>query len=107
VFSVVGRFLEHSRIYHFVNGGEDEYFISSADWMKRNLDSRVETLVPVLDAEVKRQLAEILEVYERDNCSAWDCQPDGRYVRRKPREGEERLSAQERFIQLANAEARD
>lgn len=107
VFSVVGRFLEHSRIYHFVNGGEDEFFISSADWMKRNLDSRVETLVPVLDAEVKRQLAEILAVYERDNCSAWDCQPDGRYVRRNPREGEERLSAQERFIQLANAEASD
>ncbi len=104
VFSVVGRFLEHSRIYHFVNGGAHEYYIGSADWMKRNLDSRVETMIPVLNAEVKRQLAEILEVYENDNSSAWDCQPDGQYIRRQPVAGQERIAVQERFIQLANAE---
>ncbi|NUO81479.1 polyphosphate kinase 1 [candidate division KSB1 bacterium] len=104
VFSVVGRFLEHSRIYHFVNGGSHEYYIGSADWMKRNLDSRVETIIPVLSTEVKQQLAEILDVYESDNSSAWDCQPDGHYVRRRPAAGQEKISVQERFIQLANAE---
>ncbi len=104
VFSVVGRFLEHSRIYHFVNGGAHEYYIGSADWMKRNLDGRVETIIPALHPQVQRQLAEILEVYERDNSTAWDCQPDGHYVRRQPVAGQEKISVQERFIQLANEE---
>lgn len=104
VFSVVGRFLEHSRIYHFVNGGNHEYYIGSADWMKRNLDSRVETIIPALHPQVQRQLAEILEVYERDNSTAWDCRSDGHYVRRRPVAGQEKISAQERFIQLANEE---
>lgn len=104
VFSVVGRFLEHSRIYHFVNGGAHEYYIGSADWMKRNLDGRVETIVPVLNAEVQQQLASIWEVYEKDNSSAWDCQPDGHYIRRRVIAGQERISAHERFIQRASEE---
>lgn len=102
VFSVVGRFLEHSRIYHFVNGGAHEYYIGSADWMKRNLDGRVETIIPVLNEEVRRQLANIWEVYEKDNSSAWDCQPDGHYIRRRPIAGQEKNSVQEKLIQLAN-----
>ena len=60
VVSVVGQFLEHSRVYHFVNGGKPEWYLGSADWMKRNLDRRVETILVVGDEAVKRQLDEIL-----------------------------------------------
>jgi len=95
LFSVVGRFLEHSRIFRFVNGGSREYFIGSADWMKRNLSSRVETILLVSDEELKLQIGRILEVYMNDNCSAWDCGPEGDYVRRTPADGEERRAAQE------------
>ncbi len=101
VFSVVDRFLEHSRIYRFWNGGDPEYFIASADWMRRNLTNRVEVAVPILDGTLKQDLDEILEVYHADNCSAWDCGPDGTYVRRTPREGEGWQAAQDTFIQLA------
>jgi polyphosphate kinase len=100
VFSVLGRFLEHSRIYRFANAGKPEYFIGSADWMKRNLNRRVETIIPVLDDEVGQQLGRILDVYAKDNCSAWDCQPDGIYIRRTPAEGEERRAAQEVFVEI-------
>lgn len=105
VFSVVGRFLEHSRLYCFMNGGDTEYYIGSADWMRRNLDNRVETIIPIAQPEIKKQLAEVLDVYDRDNCSAWDCQPDGRYVLREPAPGEERRAVQEMFIRLAHNEA--
>jgi polyphosphate kinase len=101
VFSVVGRFLEHSRIFRFVNAGEPEYFIGSADWMKRNLSSRVETAAPVLDDKLKRELDAILDVYAADNASAWDCGPDGVYVKRRPAEGTARYAAQDVFIQRA------
>jgi polyphosphate kinase len=101
VFSVVGRFLEHSRLYRFTNDGAPEYYIGSADWMKRNLSNRVETIAPVLDPQLQQQLDQMIEVYERDNCSAWDCQPDGSYVRRVPAEGEEPRAAQDTFIRLA------
>jgi polyphosphate kinase len=102
VFSIVGRFLEHGRIYRFENGGDPEYFIGSADWMRRNLDRRVETITPVEDAHIKLQLQAIMDVYETDNYSAWDCQPDGSYIRRRPQKGEERRAAQEMFIRLAS-----
>jgi polyphosphate kinase len=98
VFGIVGRFLEHSRIYRFENGGRPEHFIGSADWMSRNLDRRVETIMPVLDQEVARQLDDILDIYASDNASAWDCQPDGSYIRRTPPDGATRRAAQEMFI---------
>ncbi|MCC7479094.1 polyphosphate kinase 1 [bacterium] len=107
VFSVVGRFLEHSRLYRFENGGQAEYFIGSADWMQRNLDRRIESVTPVAEPELRRQLDAILQTYEADNCSAWDLQPDGSYLRRSPAPGGnghpdgELLCAQERFINLA------
>ena len=101
VFSVVGRFLEHARIYRFENGGDPEYLIGSADWMKRNLDNRVETIAPVGDARLKEQCERLLAIYDADNCSAWDLQPDGSYVRRRPAPGEERRAAQELFIAQA------
>jgi polyphosphate kinase len=98
VFSVVGRFLEHSRIYRFENGGDPEFYVGSADWMKRNLDRRVETIVPVLDAEVRRQLDSILAAYELDNSTAWECRPSGEYVLRAPAEGEPVRAVQEIFL---------
>lgn len=84
VYSVVGRFLEHSRLYRFTNAGTPEYYVGSADWMHRNLTNRIETVVPVLDPALRRQLDDVIEVYETDNCSAWDCAPDGTYAQRRP-----------------------
>jgi len=98
VFSVVGRFLEHSRVFRFVNGDHAEHFIGSADWMRRNLDGRVETVIPVESEELKTELDEILAAYDRDNCSVWDCQADGSYVLRTAKSGETRYAVQEELI---------
>lgn len=100
VYSTLGRFLEHSRIYRFENGGDPEFFIGSADWMQRNLNRRMETIVPVTDPKLILELEETLQVYENDNCSAWDMQPDDKYVKRRPGEDQERRAAQEMFIEL-------
>ncbi|MDH3496000.1 MAG: polyphosphate kinase 1 [Gemmatimonadota bacterium] len=101
VFSVVGRFLEHSRVFRFENGGDPEVYLGSADWMHRNLSSRIETVVPVLDPTIRAELDAIFDVYEQDNCSAWDCGPDGVYTRRTPAPGEPRRAAQEMFLAVA------
>jgi len=103
VFSVLGRFLEHGRIYRFSNGGQPEIYIGSADWMKRNLDRRVETMAPVGDPTLTEEIDAILEVLERDNHTAWDLQTDGRYVRRKPKKRESTRAAQNEFIRLAES----
>lgn len=100
VYSTLGRFLEHARIYRFENEGDPEFFIGSADWMRRNLDRRMETIMPVTNLKLKQELEQTLQVYENDNCSAWDMQPDGKYVQRRPRQGEERRAAQGVFIDL-------
>lgn len=84
VMSVVGRFLEHSRLYYFRNGGADEYFIASADAMKRNLEARVEVLCPVESPELTVELRAIFDTHVSDQCSVWDMQPDGSYVQRMP-----------------------
>ena len=85
VTSVVGRFLEHSRIFYFANGGspdDEEVYIGSADWMFRNLDRRVEVVVPILNAEIRRYLKEtVLEAYLKDNVNARVLRPDGSYRR--------------------------
>jgi polyphosphate kinase len=99
VYSVLGRFLEHGRIYRFENAGSPEYFLGSADWMKRNLNRRVETITPVEDPALKEQLEEILGVYETDNHSAWDMLPDGRYERRRPAESEPACPSQDVFTE--------
>lgn len=101
VFSVLGRFLEHGRIYRFENGGDPEFYIGSADWMRRNLDSRMETVMPVLDPNIRQELEDILDVYENDNITAWYMQPDGSYERRSPAPGEEPRPSQEIFIQIS------
>jgi len=98
VLSVLGRFLEHGRIYRFENGGSPEYFLGSADWMKRNLDRRVEIVAPIESPELRAQLDGILDVYLEDNASAWEMQSDGSYLRRKPEKGETERAVQEVFI---------
>jgi polyphosphate kinase len=84
VVSTVGRFLEHSRLYYFRNGGQEEYFIASADAMKRNLEARVEVLCPVTAPELTKELREVFEIHEADRCSAWEMQSDGSYIQRTP-----------------------
>lgn len=82
VRSLVGRFLEHTRIFCFGNGGADEVYLASADWMHRNLHRRIEVAFPVLDPKLKKRvIKEGLEPYLRDNCQAWAMQVDGRYER--------------------------
>jgi polyphosphate kinase len=81
VVSVVGRFLEHSRIYYFHNGGAEEYFIGSADCMKRNLEHRVEVLAPVEDPLSRETLHAVLTVAMTPNRNSWFMQSDGTYVR--------------------------
>jgi polyphosphate kinase len=82
VISVIGRFLEHERIFYFHNGGRAEYYIGSADAMQRNLEKRVEVLVPIEDPRLQSELRHILDTQLGDQRGAWDMQPDGSYVRR-------------------------
>jgi polyphosphate kinase len=84
VVSIVDRFLEHARIFYFYHGGDERVFISSADWMPRNLDRRIELLVPVEDADYRRRLIDILEVYFNDTVKAHRLTSDGIYKRVKP-----------------------
>lgn len=95
VVSIVDRFLEHSRILYFHHGGDERVFISSADWMPRNLDRRVELLVPIEDPSLRNRLIGILQTCLRDTASSHVLQPDGSYVRVQPEEGEEPLRSQE------------
>ncbi|WP_266075327.1 polyphosphate kinase 1 [Haladaptatus caseinilyticus] len=88
VYSIVGRFLEHSRIYYFGNDGDPRYFIGSADWMTRNLDDRVETIAPVTDPDLRSELQTILDVMRNDNRKCWEMNSDGTYRQRQP--GDER-----------------
>jgi len=105
VISVVGRFLEHSRIYHFRNAGTPEYLIGSADCMKRNLESRVEVLTPVEDPRLQKELRQILDLHLADQRNAWEMASDGTYVqRRKP--GVE-TGSQEQLIERAERRQRD
>ncbi len=101
VRSIVGRYLEHHRIFYFENGGLPEVYLSSADWMPRNLDRRVETAFPVEQEDLKRRLIDLLEVCLKDNVKARVMLPDGSYEPSTPAEGEELLNAQEWFARQA------
>ena len=109
VRSIVGRFLEHSRIYYFANGGQEEVYLGSADWMPRNLYERVEVIFPVKDELLRERVRqEILEAYLADNLKSRILQKDGSYVRawqaqgkRKPPAGAAAFNAQEFLIGLA------
>ncbi|MBN2792916.1 MAG: polyphosphate kinase 1 [Desulfuromonadales bacterium] len=101
VVSIVGRFLEHARIYYFQNNGDEEFFIGSADAMKRNLEYRVEALIPVENKSLRDQLREFMELQLNDKVSAWNLQTDGSYlpVNPNPRKGAE--GCQDKLIKLA------
>jgi polyphosphate kinase len=101
VISIVGRFLEHARIFYFANGGKPEYFLGSADWMSRNLDYRVEAIVPVEDPRAQEELKTILDLQLADNVKAWDMQSDGSYVQRRPAKGDGARSSQDLLMQRA------
>ncbi|MDP9201012.1 MAG: polyphosphate kinase 1 [Gemmatimonadota bacterium] len=97
VISIVGRFLEHSRIFYFANNGKEELYFGSADWMPRNFDRRVEVVAPIEDRSIHPRVCALLETCLADNRLAWDLHPDGTYVQRKP--GSRAIvSAHERFL---------
>ena len=99
VRSIVGRFLEHSRIYYFENGGDGDVYIGSADWMQRNLDRRVELVTPIEDSRLKKRLKEeVLDVCLRDNVKARLLLPDGTYERVVAAKGEERVDTQSQLM---------
>ena len=101
VRSIVGRFLEHSRITYFRDGGASKIYISSADWMPRNLNSRIELMVPVEDKAHKKRLRAILKAYLRDNRKAYLMRSDGSYVRAACRKGSEAIAAQDLLKETA------
>ena len=94
VRSIIGRFLEHTRVYYFLNGGSDEIYAGSADLMERNLLRRVETAFPVETNKIKERMKEELDIYVKDNTQAWILQTDGSYVRAQPGPDDETISAQ-------------
>ncbi len=99
VISVVGRFLEHSRIFYFANGGEEEIYIGSADWMHRNLDRRVEAIVPINDARLRESIKqEILEIYLKDNVNARILNADGTYQKIVAKSEEAEFDSQMYFV---------
>jgi polyphosphate kinase len=100
VVSVVGRFLEHARIYYFRNGGEEEFFIGSADLMTRNLESRVEVVTPVQDPALRTELRLIFDLQLGDRRNAWEMRSDGSYVQRRP-EDEQAAGSQQALIAAA------
>jgi polyphosphate kinase len=106
VRSIVGRFLEHSRIFYFRNGLEHDVWLSSADWMNRNLFRRVEIAFPIRSPALKKRvLREGLQVYLKDNVNAWELGGDGRYRRRKPRGRQAPHSAQQQLMEMLGANA--
>ena len=100
VRSVIGRFLEHTRIFHFYNGGAHDIYLSSADWMQRNFFRRIEVCFPVLDAKLKKRvIKEGLEPYLKDNCQAWEMDAEGNYRRKYLRSGSKSVCAQAQLLQ--------
>ena len=102
VVSIVDRFLEHSRIFYFGNGGDPQVYIGSADWMDRNLSRRVEVVFPIETPELKQRLIhEMLATTLADNVKARELLPDGSYRRVVPEAGQPSVRSQERFLEMA------
>ena len=98
VRSIIGRFLEHSRVYYFHASGEEKVFCSSADWMDRNVFRRVEVCFPIENEEMKRRIIGDLEIYLQDNTGAWELQNDGSWIRQHPKAGEDSQSVQNALL---------
>ena len=105
VRSIVGNFLEHSRIFNFCNGGDDVIYMGSADWMPRNLDKRVELVFPVEDPSIKAEIMHVLDTLLQDTVKAHLLQPDGTYEKVDKR-GKAIISSQDIFAEEARARAR-
>ncbi|TKX59393.1 polyphosphate kinase 1 [Halorubrum sp. SS7] len=107
VHSVVGRFLEHSRVFRFDNAGDPDYYIGSADWMTRNLDRRVEAVAPVEDPSLRQTLDEVLSTMLDDNRRRWEMRPDGSYVQARPGPNEPSRDTHEVLMRRASERAPD
>jgi len=106
VRSIVGRFLEHTRIFYFYNEGKEDVYMASADWMYRNFFRRIEVCFPLLDSKVRRRvIKEGLEPYLKDNLNAWEMQPDATYRRRSVRRGYEFAAQLQLMIELGQSPA--
>jgi polyphosphate kinase len=107
VISIIGRFLEHSRIFYFQNGNseplEGQFFIGSADWMHRNLHARIEACVPIEDLQLRQRLWEILNLMLTDRRQAWELQTDGSYIQYKPNSATEEWGTQRRLMELTKS----
>lgn len=103
VRSIIGRFLEHTRVYYFLNGGDELIYLSSADWMERNLDKRVETCFPVEGKKLITRVKKELESYLTDNTQAWVLQSDGRYLRQQPTGNQNPRNAQAALLEKLTA----
>jgi polyphosphate kinase len=103
VVSIVGRFLEHSRIFYFHNNSKQEVYIGSADWMPRNLNRRVEAITPIEDPELIKDIEEILGIMLADHRQAWDLQSDGSYVQRRSPDSSRELNCQKVLMDMANS----
>ena len=107
VISIVGRFLEHTRIYYFKNGGDEEYFIGSADCMKRNLESRVEVVTPVVGENLRAELRYMIDSQLDDYRSGWEMQSDGTYTKRQPRNESDETGSQQHLIDRAKKRVKE
>ena len=106
VISIVGRFLEHERIYYFHNNGDPMVFMGSADWQRNKLDDRVETVMRIEDPELEERLIDIMHTALADRRLAWELQPSGQYVQRQPAKRSEEVGFQEALMQTARERAR-
>lgn len=98
VRSIIGRFLEHSRVFYFKNGGDEQVFMSSADWMTRNLQTRVEIMFPILEHSIKKKLIDLLDTYWQDNKKAWRLKNDGKYEKFVPENKKDQFSSQKYLL---------
>jgi polyphosphate kinase len=99
VRSIVGRFLEHSRVYWFANDGDERMYLASADFMERNLDRRIETAFPIEERKLRQRIRKELDLYLRDNTTAWQLQADGSYSRLLPIDGQEPQDVQQQLLE--------
>lgn len=107
VISILGRFLEHDRIFHFYNNGQPLTYIGSADWRGRNLDERVELITPIEEPALQKRIVKILENALNDNYLAWDLDAEGQYVQRRPQNGEKKRNFHKILMKQAVKRAKD
>ena len=105
VYSIIDRYLEHNRIFYFYNGGHEEIYLSSADWMERNIDKRVELLFPINDPTCKKKAKDALDAYFKDNTKSHRLNEDGSYDKIKAKKGQKKFQSQKKFHLQALAQS--